>query len=151
MGQRKTVSTGLFTIGIAALFLAGFFLLVIFGARIYQGTAGRQERNEESRAELAYFTTIMKAGDVAGAVELRDSEYGQVFVLRDGTGYALRVYLCEGRLLEEYEAADAPLDPERAQVIGRTETFAVTEEAGLIRVRTDAGQVLLHPRCGGEG
>ena len=56
----------------------------------------------------------------------------------------------EGGRRKEYEPAEEPLDPERAQVIGRTETFALKEEAGLIRVCTDAGQVLLHPRCGGE-
>ena len=141
-------SPGLFAIGVAALFLAGFLLLVIFGAGTYQGTVARQDRNGETRAELAFFSALLKGGDLAGAVEVRDSGYGKVLVVGDGSGYAQRVFLFEGTLLEDYGPADASPDPQKAQPIGRTERFEIEEREGLLCIRTDAGQVLLHPRCG---
>lgn len=148
MKEKSTGSIGFFTIGIAALFLAGFLLLVIFGAKTYQRTVEKQAENSAVRAELSYFSTIMRSGDLEGAVELRSSEYGPVFVLTDGSGFALRVYARDGLLLEDYEPADAELDPAKARVIGRTELFELERTGELIRIHTDEGEVLLHPRCG---
>ena len=42
MRERRGISAGLLMIGIAAIFLAGFFLLVIFGAQSYRGTVVSQ-------------------------------------------------------------------------------------------------------------
>ena len=137
---------GLFTIGIAALFLVGFLLLVVFGARTYRGTVESRSRNGEIRAQLSYFSAIVKAGDRSGAVYVRESAYGPSLVVEEPSGYALRVYCKDGQLLEDYAKADADLRPEGAQVIGRTERFEVELEGGLLTVSTDEGQVLLHLR-----
>ena len=142
---------GLYTIGIAALFLAGFFLLVVFGAQSYRNTVADQEQNDGTRAQLAYLAAAVKGCDAAGAVHLVEKDDGQMLVLEDGeSGYALRIYRLGDRLLEDYGQADSALNPEEAQTIGQTSVFAVdTPAAGLLRVTTDAGQVLLHLRSGG--
>ena len=59
MKREGTSPLGLYTIGIAALFLAGFFLLVVFGAQSYRDTVGGQNRNGEARAELAYLAAAV--------------------------------------------------------------------------------------------
>ena len=144
---------GLYTIGVAALFLAGFFLLVVFGAQSYRNTVAGQNGNMQSRALLSYLSTTVKACDAAGAVSLtEDPEVGRVLVLADGSsGYAVRIYHRDGILLEDYAAADTPLRPEEAQRIGETRQFEAEKPSGdVLKLKTDAGSVLLHLRSGGE-
>ena len=144
---------GFYTIGVAALFLAGFFLLVVFGAQSYRNTVAGQNGNMQSRALLSYLSTTVKACDAAGAVSLtEDPEVGRVLVLADGSsGYAVRIYHLDGILLEDYAAADTPLRPEEAQRIGETRQFEAEKPSGdVLKLTTDAGSVLLHLRSGGE-
>lgn len=154
MKQERQSSLGLYTIGIAALFLAGFFLLVVFGAQSYRNTVSGQSRNMESRALLSYLSTTVKAYDARDAVAVReDTDVGQVLILRDGTsGYALRIYRQNDWLLEDYAEENAALRPEEAQQIGKTGRFSVeqTDDTTMI-IGTDAGSVLLHLRSGEVG
>lgn len=147
MRENKT-PLGLYTIGIAALFLAGFLLLVILGARSYRDTVAGQSANMATRSLLSYLATAVKASDTADAVTVETGEEGDVLILTDAvSGYALRIYRHEGDLVEDYAAAGAPLSPEDAQIIGPTDTFRVEREReDLLRITTQAGQVLLRLR-----
>ena len=153
--MRKNTSSplGLYVIGIAALFLAGFLMLVIFGAQTYRNTVGVQSGNNEMRATLSYIAAVVRASDTSEAVQvteaaLEDGTGTQVLSLADGdTGYALRIYCHGGKLMEEYARADAPLTPSASNVVGETGTFEVSREGGLLRVKTDEGSVLLHLRA----
>ena len=151
MRKERHFSLGFYTIGVAALFLAGFFLLVVFGAQSYRNTVKGQNGNMQSRALLSYLSTTVKAYDAADAVSLTEEpEVGQVLALADGSsGYALRIYRKDGMLLEDYAADELPLRPEEAQELGETATFHAVLENGLLRIETDEGSVLLHLR--GEG
>ena len=104
MRKERHFSLGFYTIGVAALFLAGFFLLVVFGAQSYRNTVKGQNGNMQSRALLSYLSTTVKAYDAADAVSLTEEpEVGQVLALADGSsGYALRIYRKDGMLLEDY-------------------------------------------------
>lgn len=149
--KKETGSpVGLYTVGIAALFLAGFFLLVVFGAQSYRNTVAGQNDNMEHRALLASLSTAVKTCDARGAVTVtEDAAFGQVLNLRDGdSGYALRLYLAGGALVEEYAPADATLSPDAALRLGETERFELSLQGSLLRIRTDAGSVLLHLRSG---
>jgi len=140
----------LFTIGIAALFLAGFFLLVVLGAKSYQNTVAGQSENNRVRALSSYLTAVVRANDGRGAVSVQQGEDGQILVIDDGSGYSLRIYRHDGALLEEYAAREAALAPADAQVIAATGVFAIEKLSdGLLRVTTDAGSVLLHLRSEG--
>jgi len=152
MKQGEKNPIGFYTIGIVALFLAGFFLLVVFGARSYRGTVASQNGNMDHRALLAYPATAVKANDIRGAVEVRESEKGQVLVIADGdSGYALRVYRHEGKLVEDYSAIDAPLQPSEAQTIAETKEFSVERPRGdLLVVHTDAGRAVICLRSEGS-
>lgn len=100
MKEERQSPLGVYTIGIAALFLAGFFLLVVFGAQCYRNTVAEQNENMHSRALLSYLSTTVKGYDSAASVRIQDSEYGQVLVISEaGSGYALRIYRYEGNLV----------------------------------------------------
>lgn len=153
MRDEKKASVGMLMIGIAALFLAGFLLLAVFGAQSFRATATGRSANLDERALRAYLATVARANDRSGAITLRhDDAAGDVLIFADGdSGYALRLFCADGALLEDYAAADAPLSRERAQRIGATARFEVVEGDKLIEVYTDAGRVLLHRRSeGGE-
>ena len=72
MKREGSSPLGLYTIGIAALFLAGFFLLVVFGAGSYRNTVSAQNDNMASRALLSYLSTTVKGHDSAGAVRVEE-------------------------------------------------------------------------------
>ena len=148
MRKRTSQSLqGLYTIAIAMVFLAGFLLLVIFGAVSYQSTSGSQQDNNHTRALLSYLVTSSKTND-AGSLSVMQDEFGDVLVISDGdTGYGLRIYCYEGNLVEDYNALDKPLYPKEANVIAANETFSVSyKNERLIEVTTDEGTVLLNVR-----
>lgn len=145
-GEGTARSTSFFTIGTVALFLVGFLLLVIFGARIYRDTVESQSANMDTRAQLSYLVTTLRTNDTRGAVTVEDG----VLVVRDGSsGYAFRIYLHDGQLVEDFAETDAPLDPAAGQVIGKTDTFVVEKDGPRLCVKTDAGQVRLYLRAEG--
>jgi len=153
MNTSRSSPLGLYVIGIAALFLAGFLMLVIFGAQTYRNTVSVQNGNNETRATLSYISATVRAYDTTGAVEvteakLADGTATQVLALADGnTGYAVRIYTSGGNLMEEYARTDAALTPSASNVIGATQTFEAIRKGDILRVRTDEGSVLLHLRA----
>ena len=151
MKREGSSPLGLYTIGIAALFLAGFFLLVVFGAGSYRNTVAGQNDNMDSRALLSYLATTVKGHDSAGAVSVLEGAEGSILVLAEGdTGYALRIYRSGGILVEDYAPLESLLRPGEAQSIGATNIFTVEREGSdLLRLTTDAGQILLRLRSGG--
>ena len=152
MKTSRSSPLGLYVIGIAALFLAGFLMLVIFGAQTYRNTVSVQNDNNETRATLSYISATVRAYDTAGAVEIKqerlaDGSETQVLALADGnTGYAVRIYTSGGNLMEEYARTDAALTPSASNIIGATQTFEAEKEGSILRVRTDEGSVFLHLR-----
>ena len=149
MKQNRGLSVGLYTMGIAVLFLVGFLMLVVLGAESYRDVAAGQARNNETRALLSYLSNCVKTGDRAGSIFVQDTEQGQVLIVADDYGYALHIYQLDGQLLEEYSAIDAQPDPERANVLGATSLFTIEKPAeNTLKIHTDAGSVLLHLRSG---
>lgn len=146
MKEKERSPLGWYTIGIAALFLAGFFLLVLFGALTYRNTVRSRNANYEVRGLTAYLTTATRANDSADSLRVYDDPaVGQVISVADGdSGFAFRIYRYDGHLVEDYNEADFDLNPEDAQIIGDTQTFAVEAAAdGLWAVYTDAGRALI--------
>ncbi len=142
----------LLSVGLAALFLLGFLLLVAFGARSYRDIVDSQYANMDARSLGAYLAASVKANDSRGALRTEDSAYGEVFVVTDAdSGYALRYYRFDGQLVEDFARDGAPLAPEEAQRIGPTERFSVEfGDGGLVIVSTDAGRTLLRLRSAEE-
>ena len=135
---------GIYTMAVAGVFLAGFFLTVVFGAQTYREIAEGQSRNNEARALLSYISTCVRMNDTPGAVRVSREEGEPVLVIADGqSGYAIRIYRYGDSLVEDYGEADGALYPDMAQVIGETEELRIEGlENGAYAVVTDAGRVL---------
>lgn len=148
MKRNVSSSVGFWAMAVAGLFLAGFFLTVVFGAQTYRDIVRNQTENNQSRALLSYLITCAKANDIEGAVEIAYEHGMPVLVITgDDTGYCLRIYHHDGCLVEDYGRAGAELNPSAAQVIGETESFQVEKVTeNTYAVTTDAGRVLFHAR-----
>ena len=142
--RRESSLSGIYTMAVAGVFLAGFFLTVIFGAQTYREIADGQNRNNEARALLSYISTCVRMNDTAGAVSVSHVEGEPVLVIADGqSGYAIRIYRYGDSLVEDYGEAAGALYPDMAQVIGETEEFRIEELGGqTYAIITDAGRVL---------
>lgn len=150
MNRDKSSPLGLYTIGIAALFLLGFLLLVVFGAQVYSDAVTGQDDNNRTRALRSYLVTCTQSAS-AEDVSVRDGAEGSVLTIRDqGTDYGLQIFLSGGTLMERYGRLDAQPDPEDAQPIAETAVFDIEQvEDGVYAVDTDAGRTLL--RAGSAG
>ncbi len=150
--KNRGASPGLWMIGVAALFLAGFFLLVVFGAQSYRRAVGLQEENANARILESYLATAVKGSDRAGSVRVvREGDFAPVLVIADAdSGYALQIYRAGGELLEDYAPLEAEPSPDRSQKIADTESFEILERGDLLELRTDAGRVLVRLRSGEE-
>lgn len=148
MKRKSRSSNGLFMIGIAALFLTGFMMLIIFGAQSYRQTIEGQNRNMNSRASLSYISACVKAYDTEDAISVRDTKYGNTLVLSEpGTDYGLFIFLDNGQLMEQYARQDTEPSADHAETICSLRSFSLEEkENGLINVSTDDGSILLHQR-----
>ena len=142
--RQNSDLAGFYTMAVAWIFLAVFFLTVIFCAQTYGEIAAGQAGNNEKRALLSYLSTCVRMNDTPGAVSIGQAQGEPVLVIADGhSGYALRIYRHGDSLVEDYGELDGELYPDMAQVIGKTEEFSI-EELGndAYAVVTDAGRVV---------
>ncbi len=150
--KHRYLPVMLFTLAVEALFLIAFLFLTIFGAGIYRETVEVQAANGQDRLLLSYFSTRAKSADTKDAVTLYDDDIGQVLSFADPvSGYAVRVYQKDGKLLEDYALAGSPLVPGSAAVIGSTEVFKVKRDGKrTFVVTTDVGTVTFTLKSGAE-
>mgnify|MGYP001066088354 CR=1 FL=1 len=150
--KHRYLPVMLFTLAVEALFLIAFLFLTIFGAGIYRETVEVQAANGQDRLLLSYFSTRAKSADTKDAVTLYDDDIGQVLSFADPvSGYAVRVYQKDGKLLEDYALAGSPLGPGSAAVIGSTEVFKVKRDGKrTFVVTTDVGTVTFTLKSGAE-
>lgn len=150
--KHRYLPVMLFTLAVEALFLIAFLFLTIFGAGIYRETVEVQAANGQDRLLLSYFSTRAKSADTKDAVTLYDDDIGQVLSFADPvSGYAVRVYQKDGKLLEDYALEGSPLVPGSAAVIGSTEVFKVKRDGKrTFVVTTDVGTVTFTLKSGAE-
>lgn len=150
MKKSGSSPVGLYTMGVACLFLAVFFLMVVFGAQTYRSIVAGQTENNQDRALLSYLTTCVKSSDTEGAISVYEEDGITVLSIADGdSGYGLKIYQYEGSMVEEYGLLETPLDPHAAQAIGESAVFLVEQVADHTWAAvTDEGRVLFSARCG---
>ncbi|WP_270575606.1 DUF4860 domain-containing protein, partial [Candidatus Collinsella stercoripullorum] len=96
----------------------------------------------------------VRATDAAGSVSAAEGPEGPALVLAehlDSGDYQTRFYLYRGFVVQEYALADAPLAPDAATPVVESASFSfeLDEGSGLLRVSTDAGEVLVALRSAG--
>lgn len=149
--RGKRLDSAPFSLALFVLMLGCVLALAIFGAQVYRALTENQSRNNALRASLSYVAARLRAADQAGAVSVEAGPQGDALVLADAgedTGYETRIYVYDGRLMEEYAARESAYDPAGAQAVARTDTFTVTVDGGLVTVNTDQGRVCVYLHTG---
>lgn len=136
-----------------ALLLVCLLALTAAGAAVYVRIAGSAADGRSRRAALDYLCARVRAADEANAVTLADGPEGPVLVLAEplaDSGFATRIYLYDGHLVEDYAPENSALSPDTAQPLAETALFAATFDGSLLTVQTTQGaaQIYLHS---GEG
>ena len=135
---NKGIGDILGTLTVAVLFIV-IILLVVFAASSYRHSTVLRDNNDNYRAVLSYAVTAVKDHG-SGAVEPRDYAGCPGLSIDAGSGYEHRLYLKDGKLLEEYAKNDMAADPENAAVIGETDRFEVSYITdSVLEIRTDLG------------
>lgn len=142
--NNKSIGEILSALTIAVLF-AVILLLVVFTAKSYQHGADSQYDNDMQRVVCAYIATAVKDND-AGAVTPTQFDGNPGVLIEDGnTGFAHKIYMKDGDLLEEYSLTDAPVNPETASRIGETSLLEISYiSEDLLQIRTDRGASYVH-------
>ena len=145
-GNKTTTSISdiLSALTIAVLFLV-ILLLVVFTASSYQHGAAYQSANDNQRVVCAYVATSVKDNN-GGAVTPMEFDGCPGLCIEDGTtGFAHKIFMKDGALLEEYSRTDMPVDPETATKIGETSRFDIQYiEDDLLEIKTDKGASYVH-------
>lgn len=143
-GNTKSIGDILSALTIAVLFLV-ILLLVVFTAKSYQHGSTLQYENESQRVAGAYVATAIK-DHTDGEITVEEFSGCPGICIEDGdTGFAHKIYMKDGLLLEEYSLTDAPVDPETATKIGETTQFDITYISDdLLQIKTDKGASYVH-------
>ena len=136
--SKRGIGDIISTITVTVLFVV-ILSLVVFAARGYQHASEVQNMNSNTRAVGSYVVNCVKDSNTS-EVAVENISGTECLVIRSSDGYEHRIFMIEGKLMEEYVEAGIPLDPETALKIGTTNTF-VPElgDDGLLSVATDEG------------
>ena len=136
--SKRGIGDIISTITVTVLFVV-ILSLVVFAARGYQHASEVQNMNSNTRAVGSYVVNCVKDSNTS-EVSVENISGTDCLVIRSSDGYEHRIFMIDGKLMEEYVEAGIPLDPETALEIGTTSTF-VPElgNDGLLSVTTDEG------------
>ena len=135
----RSIADILSALTIAVLFLV-ILLLVVFTASSYNHGASYQAANDNQRVVCSYVATSVKDNN-GGAVTPMDFDGNPGILIEDGdTGFAHKIYMKDGALLEEFAKTEADIDPDTATKIGETSLFEARYLSDtLLEIKTDKG------------
>ena len=147
--KRRLEKSHGFQRAFSVLLFAGFvvvdLLAIVAGTSAYGSITRMQASNDQMIMTLGPVTSTVRANDVAGGVAVSDEgPEGRALVLvqRDklsGETYETRIYLYEGRIVQEYALGGSPYTPDRATALAKSDTFDFAYADGVLTVTTDAG------------
>lgn len=148
------VSGHAFTVALFALFVVALLLAILAGTGVYRALRAADGAASDERLSTSLIAKAVRATDAAGSASAAEGPEGPALVLTEhlgSGGYQTRFYLYRGFVVQEYALADAPLAPDAATPVVESASFSfeLDEGSGLLRVSTDAGEVLVALRSAG--
>jgi hypothetical protein len=145
----------MFSLLLFTVFVVVDLLALVAGASSFGSLTAMQNTNDARIMTLGPITSSVRANDASGSVSTGEGPEGRALVLTqsDSEGsYETRIYLHEGKIVQEYTLAEEPYAPEKATPLADSSTFEFSYGNGLLTVRTDAGEAIiaLRNQQGGE-
>lgn len=139
--EKKSRNIGdiLSTITIAVLFLV-IILLVVFSASAYRNGTESKNDNDNNRAILSYVVTAVK-DNITNKISIKDFGGVKGIAIEDkDEGYERKIFVKDGKLMEEYSDSGSSVSADNALVIGKIKKFEPEYiEKNMMRIRTDIG------------
>ena len=143
--SKKGIGDIILALTVTVLF-AVILSLVVFSARGYQHASEIQDANSNSRAVGSYVVNCVKYGNTSEVAIEPVSGY-ECLVIRSADGYEQRLFLADGKLMEEYAESGMDADPKTALEIGATDVFDLElGDDGLLTVTTDEGVAIVNTK-----
>lgn len=143
------------------ILLAVFFVVMMgglaAGVSMYQSVANNQIDTNMARMQSGLLASNVRSNDTLAALGTGNGPEGRALVLtekaEDGSAYEMRIYLYQGKIVQEYAVAGAAYNPERAQPLLDSTSFDFRLRGNLLSIYTDQGatNVAMRSDQGGEG
>lgn len=145
----------LFPILLLSVFFATLLMALVAGVFVYRHISDVQAGNVARREGLELIANIVRANDATDAVAAGEGPEGRSLVIvekLDSGTYETRLYLYEGKIVQEYSLQGSAYTPSRASTVTESETFSFTYSNGVLSITTDQGtrEVALRYLQGGE-
>ncbi len=117
----------LLPMGLVCLFAFCSLALALMGGQAYRQIQASVAEGFDTTVAAGYLRTKLSQFNHGGTVSLRNEDGVQVLAIEstlDGTAFETRIYLYEGRLMENFERADAPFFPVGGMQVARLESCA---------------------------
>ena len=153
--EGKGRSTRVFTIALLAVFFIVLMTGLAAGVAMYQAVANNQIDTNMARMQAGLLASNVRANDSANAIRVSEGPEGRALILSetiDSDTYEMRIYLYEGKIVQEYSLAGSQFTPARAQPLIESTTFDFEMHGNLLVLKTDQGatNVALRSYQGGD-
>ncbi len=149
-GLQRAFSILLFTV-----FVVVDLLALAAGTSSYGSLTKMQATNDARITSLGPVISSVRANDAKGGVRRSsDAPEGEALVLTqsdDQGTYETRIYLYQGKIMQEFSLENAPYTPSKATELAPSSTFEFSYDDDVLTIRTDAGEgkVALRNQQGG--
>lgn len=131
-----------FSILLFSVFVVVDLLALVAGASSYGSITTMQNANDKRIMTLGPITSSVRANDASGSVATGKGPEGKALVLVENNvsgSYETRIYLYQGKIVQEYALAGASYTPEKATALAESNSFDFSYDNGLLTVFTDVG------------
>lgn len=133
-----------FSILLFTVFVVVDLLALAAGASAYGSLNSMQSTNDARIMSLGPIISSVKANDTKNGVgRSGDAPEGEALVLtqKDMQGtYETRIYLYQGKIVQEFALAGSPYTPNKATPLAESSTFSFSYDKGVLTINTDAGE-----------
>lgn len=153
--EPKASGLRMFPLMLLVVFFAALLLALIAGVQVYRSISAIQVNNSTRREGLELITNLVRANDETSSIATGQGPEGRALVVvenLDSGTYETRIYLYDGKIVQEYSQAGTQYTPAKASEVCESSSFDFSYSHGLLSVTTDQGaaEVALRNIKGGE-
>lgn len=148
--KPRRFTTRTFVILLMAVFFIVLMIGLAGGAVMYQKISGAQIANNNVHLQSGLIANTVHVNDAYHSVEEAEGPEGRALVLVESLeigDFETRLYLSQGRLMQEYAVAGNPFNPITATPLFDTDSFDFSFDGKLLTITTDKGTCNVALRC----
>ena len=145
MQQKKSASGSvagiLLPMGLVCLFAFCSLALALMGGQAYRQIQSSVDDSYDTTVAASYLRTKLSQNNQSGAVQLREENGVQLLVIQSKSNdvlYETRIYMKDGRLMENFERADVPFAPVDGVMIAELASCRFALDEGLFTAEMES-------------